>query len=113
MLCVVALPAAAQDMMHGFVEPCTLSNVAEQHLDCRVCASAVGSRKCQEELGTRGFTKKCRTHGTHAGWDEIWCAKRAVEKATSRTWVLFAGAAAMLGAMALVMKVLMGKPAKG
>jgi hypothetical protein len=113
-LCAVAIPVSAQDMMHGFVEPCTMSNVAEQHLDCQVCASGFGSRACEEKLKPRGFTKKCRTHGTHTGWDEIWCAPRPIQKpSTKDTWVLFAGAAAMLGAMALVMRVILGKPAKG
>jgi hypothetical protein len=113
-LCAAAPPASAQDMVHGFVEPCTMSNVAEQHLDCQVCASGFGSRACEEKLKPRGFTKKCRTHGTHTGWDEIWCAPRPIPESTSKdTWVLFAGAAAMLGAMALVMRVILGKPAKG
>jgi hypothetical protein len=98
-------------MVHGFVEPCTMSNVAERHLMCEVCSSAFGSRQCEERFKPRGFTKKCRTHGTHAGWDEIWCAPRPAEKPAPReTWVLFAGAAAMLGAMALVMRVIFGKP---
>ena len=112
-LCAVAAPVSAQDMVHGFVEPCTMSNVAEQHLDCQVCASAFGSRACEEKLKPRGFTKKCRTHGTHTGWDEIWCAPRPIEKPASKTWMLFAGAAGTLVAMALVMKVIFGKPHKG
>jgi hypothetical protein len=104
--------ASAQDMLdHGFVEPCTMSFVAEQRLECEVCPSAVGSRQCQEKLGPRGFTRKCRTRGGHSGYEEIWCKPRVLEKKEyeSGTWKLVLGAVGTLGAMALMMKVISGK----
>ena len=94
---------------HGFVEPCTMSNVAEQHLECEVCPSAVGSRQCREKLEPRGFTRKCRTRGGHTAFEEIWCKPRVVEKPASATWKLVLGAVGTLGAMAIAMRVIAGK----
>jgi hypothetical protein len=107
----LSLSASAQDMLdHGFVEPCTLSFVAEQGLECEVCPSDVGSRQCQEKLAPRGFSRKCRTRGgPHSGWEEIWCRPRVVEKPPSATWKLLLGAVGTLGAMAIAMKVISGK----
>jgi hypothetical protein len=104
--------ASAQEMLdHGFVEPCTLSNVAEQRLECEVCPSAVGSRECREKLAPKGFARKCRTRGGHTGWEEIWCKPRVVieEKPPSETWKLVLGAVGTLGAMAIAIKVISGK----
>ncbi|HEX6273831.1 MAG TPA: hypothetical protein VFZ53_12370 [Polyangiaceae bacterium] len=112
-----ALRADALD--HGFVEPCTLANVQESELECEVCASAVGSRECAERLAPRGFTKACRTHGTRAGWDEIWCARRRTpaspgpSQSHSDAALLVGGAVATLGAMVLVIRMLSGSPPKG
>jgi hypothetical protein len=109
----------ADSLDHGFVEPCTLANVQEPELDCEVCASAAGSRRCEERLGPRGYAKKCRTHGSHAGWDEIWCARRAAvapagsPASPSGLVGLVIGALATLGAMVLAIRVLSGKPLKG
>lgn len=112
-LLVTAVTATAFGQMedHGFVEPCTMSNVAEQHLECELCPSAFGSRQCQEKLEPRGFERKCKTIGGHSGWEEIWCAPRVVEKekSASGTWKLVLGAVGTLGAMALAMKVISGK----
>ena len=101
--------ASAQMEDHGFVEPCTMSNVAEQRLECEVCPSAVGSRECREKLEPRGFSKKCRTRGGHTGWEEIWCKPRVIEKPASETWKLVLGIVGTLGAAALVMRVIGGK----
>jgi hypothetical protein len=106
-----ASAAFAQDPLeHGFVEPCTMSNVQERHLDCEVCASAFGSRACDEKLKPRGYAKKCRTRGDHAGWDEIWCAPhKAPEAKTDGAWGLLLGAAGTLLAAVLAVKMLSGK----
>ena len=105
-------PAFAQDPLeHGFVEPCTLGNVQERHLDCEVCASAYGARACKEKLEPRGYAKKCRTRGDHAGWDEIWCAPHeAPEKKADGVWALLLGAAGTIAAAVVVMRVISGKP---
>jgi hypothetical protein len=113
-LVALTVSASAQEMRdHGFVEPCTMSNVAEQRLECEVCPSAVGSRECREKLEPRGFSKKCRTRGGHTGWDEIWCKPRVIEKPPSETWKLVLGIVGTLGAAALVMKVLSGTAPRG
>jgi hypothetical protein len=107
--------AFAQDPLeHGFVEPCTMSNVQERHLDCEVCASAFGSRACDEKLEPRGYAKRCRTRGDHAEWDEIWCAPhRAPEKKKADgPWGLLLGVAVTIAAAVLVMRVISGR-AKG
>lgn len=109
-LLVLTLPASAQDMLdHGFVEPCTMSFVAEQRLECEVCPSAVGSRQCQEKLAPQGFSRKCRTQAAHSVFEEIWCRPRVIQKPASQTWKLVLGAVGTLGAMALMMKVISGK----
>jgi len=114
----LTLQASADELDHGFVEPCTMSNVQERHLDCEVCASASGSRPCDERMKPRGFAKKCRTRGSHAGWEEIWCSPRAgVDTSPASSFGsgltgLVLGAAATLAVMILMLKVLSGKPAK-
>ena len=96
-----------------------MSNVQERHLDCEVCAATSGSHPCAERMKPRGFDKKCRTRGSHAGWDEIWCAPRAgldsspASSFGSGLTGLLLGAAATLAAMLVMLKVLSGKPAKG
>ena len=96
-----------------------MSNVQERHLDCEVCAAASGSQHCDERMKPRGFDKKCRTRGSHAGWDEIWCTPRAaVDASTTASFGsgligLLLGAAATLAVMIVMLKVLSGKPAKG
>jgi hypothetical protein len=115
-LFALSLPAAAQQMLdHGFVEPCTMSNVAEQRLECEVCPSAVGARQCREKLEPRGFSQKCRTRGGHSGWEEIWCKARVIERKNpeSGTWRLVLGALGTLGAMGLMMRVISGKGEPG
>jgi hypothetical protein len=113
----LTLRARADSLEHGFVEPCTLANVQEPELECEACASAFGSRVCQERLEPRGFVKKCRTHGTHAGWDELWCArktaaaKNGARESSLGTTGLVLGAAATLAAAVLAMRVLT-KPAR-
>jgi hypothetical protein len=114
-----ALRASADELDHGFVEPCTMSNVEERHLACEVCAAAFGSQDCDERLKPRGFAKKCRTRGSHAGWDEIWCAARpGIVREPASTFGsgatgLLLGAVATLGVMIAMMKVISRKPAKG
>jgi hypothetical protein len=106
----LTVSASAQEMLdHGFVEPCTMSNVAEERLECEVCPSAVGSRECREKLEPKGFARKCRTRGGHTGWEEIWCKPRVKERPASETWKLVLGAVGTLGAMAIAMKVISGK----
>lgn len=113
----LTLRARADSLDHGFVEPCTLANVQEPELQCEACASAFGSRACDERLAPRGFVKKCRTRGTHAGWDEIWCARRTdaakgtTRESSSGTTGLVVGAAATLAAAVVMMRVL-GKPSR-
>jgi len=113
----LTLRARADSLDHGFVEPCTLANVQEPELECEACASAFGSRACDERLSPRGFVKKCRTRGTHAGWDEIWCARRtdsakgATRESSSGTTALVLGAVGTLAAAVVMMRVL-GKPAR-
>jgi hypothetical protein len=114
----LTLRASADELDHGFVEPCTMSNVQERHLDCEVCAATSGSRQCDERMKPRGFEKKCRTRGSHAGWDEIWCSARAVDASPASSFGsgvigLLLGAAATLAAVIVMLKVLGGKPAKG
>jgi hypothetical protein len=101
--------AVAQDLMHGFVEPCTLGNVEERHLVCEVCPSAFGSRECSEKLEPRGYTKKCRTHGDHSGWQEIWCAPRPPQEKKDETIELVIGVVAALAAGGVLMWVLSGR----
>lgn len=102
-----ALPSRAlAQMKHGFVEPCTMSNVAERHLDCVTCPSAFGQRECRERLEPRGYTRKCRTQGGHQGWDEIWCAPLPPPEQESETVQLLLGALGTLAAMVLVMKLM-------
>jgi hypothetical protein len=96
-------PVGEPGIPHGFVEPCTTSNVAERHLECEQCKN----KACGERLAARGFTKKCRTHGDHTGWEEIWCKVREPETPSWKEmlWVVL-GAAGTLGAMALFMRVI-------
>jgi hypothetical protein len=114
----LTLRASADELEHGFVEPCTMSNVQERHLDCEMCARPTGSRQCDERMKPRGFEKKCRTRGSHTGWDEIWCAPRAAVGGSapsvgSGVIGLVLGAAATLAVMIVMLKVLFGKPTKG
>ena len=108
----MTLRARADSLDHGFVEPCTVANVQESELECERCAAAFGSRTCKERLEPRGFVRKCRTRGTHAGWDEIWCARRndsakeRVREPAVGTTGLLLGAAATLAAAVVVMRVL-------
>jgi hypothetical protein len=92
---------------HGFVEPCTVGNVQEMDTACELCSvSPSSANACAERLGTKGYTKKCRTHGTAAGFAEVWCAKRTLpitpaasgehNETATMVW-LFLGAAAALG----------------
>lgn len=92
---------------HGFVEPCTVGNVQEMDTDCELCAvSHAAPNACQERLGTKGYQKKCRTHGTESGWGEVWCVKRnlpakepaarAPQAPSPLIWILL-GASAALG----------------
>ena len=92
---------------HGFVEPCTVGNEQEMDTDCELCAvSPAAPNACQDRLEKKGYTKKCRTHGTQAGWGEVWCAKRTLAAQPSATdapkapptmlWLFF-GATAALG----------------
>lgn len=97
-------PVGEPGIMHGFVEPCTMSNVAEQHLECEQCKSS-RDKACGERFLARGFAKKCRTHGDHTGWEEIWCKLREPEKpAWKETLWVALGAAGTLAAMALFMR---------
>jgi len=111
--------AAADALEHGFVEPCTLANVQEPELDCEVCAASAGVAACEVRMKPRGFAKKCRTRGTHAGWDEIWCVRSGGANATasarpaSGTTGLAIGLVVTLAAMVLMMRVISGRPAKG
>jgi hypothetical protein len=99
-------PVAEPGIMHGFVEPCTMSSVAERHLECEQC-KASRDKACGERLRARGFEKKCRTHGDHTGWDEIWCKAREPEKPSwNATLWLAAGALGTLAAMVLFMRVI-------
>jgi LPXTG-motif cell wall-anchored protein len=92
---------------HGFVEPCTVGNAQEMDTACELCSvSASSPNACVDRLGAKGYTKKCRTHGTPAGFAEVWCAKRRLPTEATATgehdatgtmiW-LFIGAAAALG----------------
>jgi hypothetical protein len=105
-------PVAEPSLPHGFVEPCTMSNVAERHLECERC-KASRDKACVERLSARGFVKKCRTHGDHTGWEEIWCRPRETEKPSwkSTLWVAL-GALGTLAAMALFMRVITRSPGK-
>ena len=100
-------PVAEPGIPHGFVEPCTMSNVAERHLECEQC-KASRDKACGERLAARGFAKKCRTHGDHTGWEEIWCKPREPEKPPWKpTLWLAAGALGTLAVMVLFMRVIM------
>ncbi len=103
---------ASAQLEHGFVEPCTMSNVEERHLMCELCpASRDKPGQCAERLTGRGYTKKCRTRGGHTGWEEIWCAPRPPpEKPKDQAIWVALGALGALAAMALVVKVISGKP---
>lgn len=69
-----AEPGVAQaqaDAPHGFVEPCTVGNAQEMDTDCELCSVTTGApHVCRDRLGTKGYTKKCRTRGTQAGWGD-------------------------------------------
>lgn len=63
--------------LHGFIEPCTIANYQEMFTECEACPVSHESPKaCEQSLGQRGYTKKCRTRGDAHAWEEVWCVAK-------------------------------------
>lgn len=57
----------------GYVEKCTVENHQNDGKTCTSCAADFKSRdRCESELGTKGYTRACRTRGASV-WSEVWC----------------------------------------
>lgn len=75
---VSAPHARAQELMHGFVDPCTVENHQEMYTVCELCAvPASDPAACTKRLGKLGYQKKCATVGHHDGFGEVWCVAQA------------------------------------
>ena len=61
----------------GYVEQCTVEKQQKKGEECKSCSAWHGERdKCEKELGTQGYTQRCKSRGASA-WSEVWC--KAVE----------------------------------
>jgi hypothetical protein len=74
-----AWPARGQELMHGFVDPCTVENHQEMYTVCELCPVPSGDpQACSKRLGELGYEKKCSTvAGHHDGQSEVWCIAQA------------------------------------
>ena len=84
--------------LHGYVEPCTVSNAQDMYMECEQCPVPGHDSKACDRLGQLGYKKNCRTRGDRAGWDEVWCIARGTQVAaptghTPTAALLAAGAA--------------------
>jgi hypothetical protein len=78
------LPARAQSLVHGFVDPCTLANYEETDRACELCRTTHSApNACQDRLAKQGFVKRCRAHPDHEGFSEVWCTVPAKAPAPS------------------------------
>jgi hypothetical protein len=76
-LVATALPARANDGLHGFVDPCALSFVEDNTNECELCAPAADDAEaCKRKLVPHGYQLKCRTTPGHSQPGEIWCRPR-------------------------------------
>ncbi len=110
--------ARAQELMHGFVDPCTVENHQEMYTVCELCGVPSGDPEaCSKRLGKLGYQKKCATAGHHDGVSEVWCiaqAKAPGAKASpasdapapsqSSKPLMFVGIPVLLGALALLQR---------
>ncbi|HEU5072908.1 MAG TPA: hypothetical protein VFU02_02020 [Polyangiaceae bacterium] len=70
------LVARASAQMHGYVEPCSISFVEDGNTTCDECPfDHSNPASCARNLGSRGYTFKCRTRG-HSAPAEVWCKPR-------------------------------------
>jgi ribosomal protein S18 acetylase RimI-like enzyme len=72
-----ALPARANDGVHGFVDPCAVSFVEDNTNECELCPPALGDADaCKTKLAPLGYALRCRTTPGHAAPGEVWCRPR-------------------------------------
>lgn len=94
-------PLAEPAPIHGFVEPCTVQIVQDNTTECEFCAAG---RACEQELGSRGYQRKCRTSG-HSAPGEVWCIskrrKTELERAKYTPVIVAASASLLFGAFLL------------
>ena len=80
--------AMAQPEMHGYVEPCTVSFVEDGNTSCEECTPThEDPEHCANELGPRGYEKKCQTGG-HSVPGEVWCRPKSTADEQPRVAVL-------------------------
>lgn len=96
--CAVMLTASASALAsqaavdvappHGYVEPCTVSFVADNTVECEECSpSHDNPRRCDEKLGSLGYERKCRTIG-HSAPSEVWCIAKRDKKTSLAPYAL-------------------------
>jgi hypothetical protein len=76
-LVAVAGPARANDDVHGFVDPCSVTFVEDNTTECEHCVPRPDEPDaCRTRLEPHGYTRKCRSTPGHAEPGEVWCRPR-------------------------------------
>jgi hypothetical protein len=77
-------PSADYSEPHGYVEPCSLSFVADGTMQCQECAPSPSDPElCTKKLIPLGYEKKCRT-SAHSAPNEVWCISNLRQQAMAR-----------------------------
>jgi len=79
--------AHADILEHGFVDPCSVATHLESDITCEFCKTPhAAPDACKQTFTPRGYLKKCRTHGDHQGWGEVWCSPKPPAVAPPYDW---------------------------
>ena len=107
-LLLIPLGAQAQGMgappVHGFVDPCAVSFVQDDSVECESCSTAGRSADaCGNELKGEGYERKCRTSG-HSEPAEVWCRPKQYRQSRLRKGLIVAAlvGSTLLGAAVLL-----------
>jgi len=66
-----------------FLGSCTVAAQAQKGESCELCGAHFSAPdRCQAQLGSKGYTRRCRDVGVQA-WNEVWCAAKAAEAPAS------------------------------